>query len=99
MNKSIIAIFTGLVVFTPVVAQAGPLQNRIDRQEHRIEQGVRNGSISPKEYRRLDRRIDRIESARVRDIRSGGKLNQAEKNRLNHRLNRTSRQIYRDKHN
>jgi hypothetical protein len=99
MNKSIIAILTGLLVFTPLVAQAGQVQNRINNQERRIERGVKNGSISPQEYRRLDRRIDSIEAARSRDLRSGGKLTQTEKNRLNQRLNRTSRSIYHDKHN
>jgi hypothetical protein len=99
VNKSIIAIFTGLLVLTPLVAQAGQVNNRIERQERRIEQGVKNGSVSPREYRRLDRRIDNIEAARLRDIRSGGKLTQAEKYRLNRRLDNTSRSIYRAKHN
>jgi hypothetical protein len=99
MNKSIIAIFTGLLVLAPLAAQAGPIQNRINRQEHRIYQGVKNGSISAKEYRQIERREDRIEAARIRDIRSGGKLTQAEKNRLNHRLNKLSNTIYHDKHN
>ncbi len=99
MNKSIIAIFTGLLVLAPLAAEAGPLQDRINNQERRLEQGVRNGSVSHKEYRRLDRRIDNIEAARARDIRSGGKLTKFEKNRLNRRLNRTSGSIYNSKHN
>ena len=99
MNKSIIAIFTGLLVLAPLAAEAGPLQNRINNQERRLEQGVRNGSVSHREYRRLDRRIDNIEAARARDIRSGGKLTQFERNRLNRRLNRTSGSIYNAKHN
>ena len=99
MNKSIIAIFTGLLILTPLAAQAGSLQNRINNQEHRIYNGVKNGSISPQEYRQIDRREDRIEAARLRAIRSGGKLTQAEKHRLNHRLNQTSKTIYNYKHN
>jgi hypothetical protein len=87
------------VIFAPLAAQAGPILNRIDRQERRIEQGVRNGSISHQEYRRLDRRVDNIEAARLRDIRSGGKLTKYEQRRLNHRLNNTSRSIYRARHN
>jgi hypothetical protein len=87
------------VIFAPLAAQAGPLQNRIDRQEQRIYRGVRNGSISPHEYRRLDRRVDNIEAARLHAIRSGGKLTKYEQLRLNHRLNNTSRSIYRARHN
>jgi hypothetical protein len=99
MNRSIVAIVTGLLVFTPLVAQAGPIHNRIENQQQRIYNGVKNGSISPKEYRRLERREDNIEAARRRDVRSGGKLTQGEKHRLNHRLNGLSNSIYRAKHN
>jgi hypothetical protein len=99
MNKSIVAIVTGLLVLMPLAAQAGPLQNRINNQQQRIYHGVKNGSISPKEYRRLERRQDNIEAARRRDIRSGGKLTRSEKHRLNYRLNRLSNTIYRTKHN
>ena len=79
MNKSIVAIVTGLLVLMPLAAQAGPIQNRINNQQQRIYRGVKNGSISPKEYRRLDRRQDNIEAARRRDIRSGGKLTPSKK--------------------
>ena len=99
MNKSIIAIFTGLLILTPLAAQAGSLQNRINNQEHRIYNGVKNGSISPQEYRQIDRREDKIEAARLRSIRSGGKLTQLEKHRLNYRLNQISKTIYNYKHN
>jgi hypothetical protein len=99
MNKSIVAILAGLLVLTPLAAQAGPIQNRIDNQQQRIYSGVKHGSISPKEYRRLERREDNIEAARRRDVRSGGKLTQGEKHRLNHRLNGLSKTIYRTKHN
>ena len=99
MNKSIIAIFTGLLVLTPLAAQAGPLQNRINNQDHRTYNGIKSGSISSQEYRQIDRREDKIEAARLRAIRSGGKLTQAEKHRLNHRLNQTSKTIYNYKHN
>jgi hypothetical protein len=99
MNKSIIAILTGLLVLTPLAAQAGAIQNRVNNQEHRTYTGVKNGSISPKEYRQIDRREENIEAARLRAIRSGGKLTQAEKHRLNHRLNHNSKTIYNYKHN
>jgi hypothetical protein len=99
MNKSIIAIFTGLLVLTPLAAQAGQLQDRLNNQQQRIYTGVKNGSISQQEYRHLERREDNIEAARLRAIRSGGKLTQAEKNRLHHRLNHNSKNIYNYKHN
>jgi hypothetical protein len=54
VKKLISAIlFTG-VILLPLSAQAGPLQQRIGHQEQRIYQGVKNGSISPKEYKQLE---------------------------------------------
>jgi hypothetical protein len=91
-------ILTTAVVFAPLAAQAGQIQNRINRQETRIYQGVKNGSITRKEYKHLERREDNIEAARLRAIRSGGKLTKAEQYRLNRRLNNTSKSIYRQKH-
>ncbi len=100
MNKLISTLILATAVLcAPLAAQAGQLQHRINHQEHRIYQGVKNGSISRKEYHRLERREDNIEASRLRAIRNGGKLTQAEKHRLNHRLNRTSHNIYRSRHN
>jgi hypothetical protein len=100
VNKLISTIIlTTTVVFAPLTAQAGQVQNRINRQETRIYQGVKNGSITRKEYKNLERREDNIEAARLRAIKSGGKLTKSEKYRLNHRLNNTSHSIYRAKHN
>jgi hypothetical protein len=98
MKQLIGTILFTTVIFAPLAAQAGQLNNRIERQEHRIYQGVKNGSLSPQEYKRLENRTDKIEADRLRAIHSGGKLTTAEKHRLNHRLNRNSRAIYREKH-
>ena len=99
MKKLISAILLAAVVFMPLAAQAGQLNNRIERQERRIQNGVNNGSLTHKEYNRLHRREENLEAARYRAIRSGGKLTSAEKYRLNRRLDRTSNAIYRAKHN
>jgi hypothetical protein len=92
-------ILAAAVVAAPVAAQAGQIQNRINRQETRIYQGVKSGSLTTKEYRRLDRRVDNIEAARARAIYSGGKFTKAERYQINRRLNNTSKAIYRAKHN
>jgi Ni/Co efflux regulator RcnB len=99
VKKIISAMLATAVVLLPLAAQAGPLNNRIERQERRIYNGVRNGSLTPSESTRLNKRVDNIEAARYRALRSGGKLTNAEKYRLNRRLNRTSDAIYRAKHN
>lgn len=100
MKKSIIAILAGLLVLTPLAAHAGEVQNRINHQQHRIYGGVKNGSVSPREFRQLERREGNIGAARNRDLRmNNGRLTRGEKYRLNQRLNRLSNTIYRDKHN
>ncbi len=99
MKKLISMILASTLIMLPLTAQAGQLNNRIERQERRIQNGVNNGSLTPKEYHRLHNREENIEAARYRAIRSGGKLTIAEKYRLNRRLNSTSKAIYRAKHN
>jgi peptidoglycan hydrolase CwlO-like protein len=99
VKKIISAMLAAAVVLSPLAAQAGQLNNRINNQEKRIYNGVKNGSLTSKEYKRLDNRVDNIEAARYRAIRSGGKLTNAEKYHLNRRLDRTSKAIYRAKHN
>jgi hypothetical protein len=100
VNKLIgTVILATAVVFAPIAAQAGQIQNRLDNQETRIYQGVKNGSITPKEYDRLERREDNIEAARLRAIKSGGEFTKAEQNRIDRRLDNTSKAIYKAKHN
>ena len=68
------------------------------RQYRRIEQGVRNGEITRGELRRLEREERRIRIERRRAWRDGY-LSCAERRRLDRMLDRTSRHIYRAKHN
>ena len=98
MKKLISSILFAVIVLVPLAAEAGSIQNRVNRQEYRVYRGVKNGSVSAKEYKRIDRRLDSIEATRLRNIQSGGKFTNAEKYRLNRRLNNTSRTIYRDRH-
>jgi hypothetical protein len=99
MNKLVSAILCAAVILMPLSARAGEIQNRLNRQQGRINQGIHNGSISPKEARNLKRHEASIRAERARDIRSSGKFTQAEKRHLNQRLDRASRNIYRAKHN
>ena len=66
-------------------------------QQQRIEQGLQSGQLSTQEAGRLEHeeaRIDRVESRRLRD----GTLTPAETARINAMQNRTSADIYRQKH-
>jgi len=85
-------------------AAAAPRQGcgvnaREHRQAQRIHQGVKSGEITPAEKDRLkaDEAAVRAEERVYRQ--SGDGLNKAEKRDLEHDLNKTSREIYRAKHN
>jgi hypothetical protein len=101
MFTKLVLTSTLLAVFAaPLAANAGEVQNRINDQHGRINQGVRNGSLTYGEYNRLDRSENRIQAERNRDLRqNGGHLTPGEHQSLNRQENRQSRRIYFDKHN
>jgi hypothetical protein len=91
----------------PVVAQNAPdpaprseVGQRQENQQDRIAQGVKSGQLTAGETQHLEKNEARI-NREVRNDRAanGGKLTPEEKAKVNHQLNRQSRQIYRDKHN
>ncbi|HEY0381621.1 MAG TPA: hypothetical protein VGC72_05430 [Candidatus Elarobacter sp.] len=97
-TKTLVAAALLASLVTPLAASAdGEVEQRIDNQQHRINQGVRNGSLTQREYRRLDHGLDRIEAQRRRDLRDG-KLSPAEYRQLNRAENRLSDNIYFQKH-
>jgi hypothetical protein len=101
MFTKLVLTSTLLAVFVaPLAANAGEVQNRINDQRGRINQGVRNGSLTYGEYNRLDRSENRIQAERNHDLRqNGGHLTPGEHQSLNRQENRQSRRIYFDKHN
>ena len=81
-----------------------PRVNEVDRRERhqdsRIAAGQRNGELTNRETRHLDRRENSIQREKARDMRAnGGHLTAREQRHLNRRQNRVSRAIYRKKHN
>jgi hypothetical protein len=86
------------MIALPTAAFAGPLQQRLDRQEHRIYDGVEEGSLSFREYQKLEHRQDKIQAQRAQDIQDGGGLTPFEAFKLNWQLNRQSQRIYQQKH-
>jgi hypothetical protein len=91
------ALIASIIAF-PTVASAGPLMNRLENQDQRIYKGSQNGSLTYPEYQRLENRSDAIQAQRARDIRDGGRLTASEALRLDRKLDRQSRRIYKQKH-
>jgi hypothetical protein len=83
----------------PMQRHAATINLRREHQQMRIAQGIRTGRLNARQASRLERReasIGRQEHHMRRA--DGGRLTQFDRVRLNHRLNRTSRAIYRAKH-
>jgi|HubBroStandDraft_4_1064222.scaffolds.fasta_scaffold483876_2 hypothetical protein len=99
-------ILAGSAASLPVYAQsqqaADPdtIHQRKENQQDRIAQGVKSGQLTPRETANLENKEAAINQETRADRKAnGGKLTQGEKAQINRQQNRTSRQIYRDKHN
>jgi len=90
------------VLALPAVAHHGHggdrLEKRIDRQEIRINRGVRNGELTKHEARKLRKRHRKIERMYDRFL-DDGRLSFRERNKMHHVLDRNSNRIKRLKHN
>ncbi len=76
------------------------IAQRKDNQQDRIAQGVKSGQLTAGETSRLENREQGINREVSADKQAnGGKLTGADRKAINQSQNRTSRSIYRDKHN
>ena len=100
-TKALVATALLASLVAPLAASAdGEVEQRIDNQQGRINQGVQNGALTYGEYHRLDNGLDRIQGQRARDLRrNDGHLTKGEYRQLNREQNRLSDRIYFDKHN
>lgn len=90
----------GTVAFNPAIASAGEVANRLENQQDRIQQGVRDGQINHREYRNLEHREASINKQRLADLKKdGGHLTAKDYRQLNREEDRVSNAIYRDRHN
>jgi hypothetical protein len=81
-----------------VTAQTTPsVDRREHRQQRRIHQGVRSGSLTRREAARMERQQRRTRHIEAK-AKSDGTVTARERARLQRRENRTSRRIYRQKH-
>jgi len=83
----------------PVERHATTINQRREHQQQRIGQGIQSGRLNARQGARLERREASIgHQERMMRIANHGRLNRRDRVHLNHRLNRTSRSIYRAKH-
>ncbi|MFZ7125871.1 MAG: hypothetical protein ACOWWM_06920 [Desulfobacterales bacterium] len=99
MRKStmLTAMIPTLILATATWAFAGP-NDRMARQQRRIEKGVETGRLTRSEANSLkweQERVERLKSAFLND----GRLSRTERRSLEHRLDRADRNIFRYQHN
>jgi hypothetical protein len=85
----------------PALAQSTydpDIQAREQRQQQRIQQGLRSGQLTPKEANRLEAEQRWIKATEAR-MKADGNLTRAERAKLTRMQNRASRNICRKKHN
>jgi len=99
MTKAIASV---VLVLTGALALAAPSEASIDgrerEQRQRIRQGRQSGELTHREAARLAREQRQIRREERRFRANDGHLGPRERARLNHDLNRASRDIYRQKH-
>lgn len=83
----------------PPAERKEPLRKeRQERQQKRINQGVKSGELTKKEAIRAERRQGAIADD-IREARkSGGVVTAKEKAKIQHEQNKASKQIYKEKH-
>jgi hypothetical protein len=87
-------------VVDPGHPRVNEVNGREENQQNRIANGINNGSLSPKETANLERREASVQKQEQADMaKHNGHLTKAEQRHLNHRENRISKSIYKDKHN
>ncbi|MDR3773396.1 MAG: hypothetical protein P4L26_08625 [Terracidiphilus sp.] len=83
----------------PIARHGVTINQRRAHQQQRIAQGIQSGRLNARQGARLERREASIgrQEHRMRAA-DRGRLTRTDRVRLNQRLNRTSRAIYRNKH-
>jgi YXWGXW repeat-containing protein len=85
---------------TPAHPEGMGVNARQDRQQNRINQGVKSGQLTRGETAHIEHNETAIHNEVHNDrAANGGHLTPQEHNQVEHQQNRESRQIYNDKHN
>src|SRR5579863_6235433 len=86
-------------VVDPGHPRVNEVNTREQNQQDRIANGVQNGTMTPGQASRVENREQNIENQEKADMAAhNGHLTKGEQKQLNKEQNRTSKQIYKDKH-
>jgi polyhydroxyalkanoate synthesis regulator phasin len=96
--KIFITLFTVLFMGLASGAMAATIHERVEIAQQHIERGMRSGSLTREEGRRLRDELNRVRSDEAR-ARSDGHLDRRERERLDRELDRLERHIFALKQN
>jgi hypothetical protein len=86
-------------VVDPGHPRVNQVNRREARQQNRIANGVKNGSLSAKQTSNLEKREASVQNREQKDMAAhNGHLTKAEQKGINRQQNRISKSIYKDKH-
>jgi hypothetical protein len=86
-------------VVDPGHPRVNEVNRREQRQQNRIANGMKNGTLNSKQAGNLERRETSVQNREKRDMTAhNGHLTKAEQNGINRQQNRISHSIYKDKH-
>jgi hypothetical protein len=89
----------GAGVVDPGHPRVNQVNRRETRQQNRIANGVKSGSLSPKQTANLEKREASVQNREQKDMAAhNGHLTKAEQKGINRQQNRISKSIYKDKH-
>jgi len=102
MKAKIIISLIAMVFILGTINISHAEDNRFDRrqrrQNDRINDGIKNGNITPREYNYLNRERNQIRRTE-RHVKRDGYISPKERHRLDQMQDRTDNDIYRAKHN
>ena len=95
--KSIAAALVSTLVFGNLVFAHGTINQRERRQQRRIADGVKDGELTRKEVRKLEKQQAKIHTAEAR-AKADGEFTAKERAKIQKKQDKASRQIYKEKH-
>jgi hypothetical protein len=100
VRKTFLTAFTASLLLAGLSFADDLIHDRKVNQQDRIAQGVKSGSLTPRETGHLENREANL-NKEIRNDRkaNGGNLTNNQKAQVNRQQNRLSNSIYRDKHN
>jgi hypothetical protein len=89
----------GAGVVDPGHPRVNQVNGREANQQNRIANGVKSGSLTPRQTSNLEKREAGVQNREKKDMAThNGHLTKAEQNGINRQQNRISKSIYKDKH-